>query len=435
MGEPLECEHTDPVSRQVAQRTSTGVAVFSPASGTSSFVAGERHWAVIDGKLAFWLGSSTDPPMGLVPYAAGYPKSLKSIGSEPATKLPINGRFLMVSMHGALFHKVPSDFAENVAYARWLGAGAIRVFGTDSNTYQQWDGNRVGNVIADNAQVLRQSGIKLVVAFVNNHQPVPGEAPDAWGWKDGYIQLLQPFYERSWRGAYLTFVRDLVTTVKSRGALDVIQAWELGNELHTPDNPVTIVQFISDAVSEVRRLDPATPVYPGTMGANHLEPWDTRSAIARWIYCEAPVQAYTLHAYDWVSRTRQGDMPIEWDLDGITADPCPSGRKLPVIVEELGTSRALDGIYSSADETARFRREADQLRFVLSFPQVEGVGVWNAESPRVQDRTFYDNRRGLTSYGVHVDGGGSCYDPQPDSGPGVRCQLERVLQNLPRLPQ
>ena len=63
-------------------------------------------------------------------------------------------------------------------------------------------------------------------------------------------------------------------------------------------------------VEEIKRLDPATPILPGTMGANHLQPWRVRSPVARWLDCDAPVDGYTLHAYDWVSKDRQGDMPI-----------------------------------------------------------------------------------------------------------------------------
>ncbi|MBI4491343.1 MAG: hypothetical protein HY690_00920 [Chloroflexi bacterium] len=346
---------------------------------------------------------------------------------------PLNGRFLLLNMHGALFHEQARAFQENVAYARWLGAGVIRVFATDNNTLKPWNGRQLGQHIATMAPIFRAGGVKLLVALVNNHRPVPGEAAESAGWMDGYQQLLLPFYTRTWRGAYLSFVRDLISTVRERGALDIIYAWELGNELHTPQDPPALMPFITAAVEEIRRLDPATPIFPGTMGVNHLEPWNIRSAVARWLYCEAPVDAYTLHAYDWVSRVYQGDMPIEWDLDYVTAEPCPSGRTLPVIVEELGTSRALPGRYAAEEPDRRLEQELRQLRFVLGFNQVRGLGVWSAESPRVES-TYFDQRRGLTSYGPQALGGGSCYDPTPSAQPGPRCQLERVLRALPALP-
>jgi hypothetical protein len=104
-----------------------------------------------------------------------------------------------------------------------------------------------------------------------------------------------------------------------------------------------------------------------------------------------------------------------------------------VIVEELGASRGLDGLYGAEDEAARLEQELRQIRFVLEYPQVVGLGVWNGLSPRVVDKMYYDNRRGLTSYGPDRDGAGSCYDPAPLPTPAVRCRLEEVLRRLPAL--
>jgi hypothetical protein len=348
--------------------------------------------------------------------------------SRVSTADPLNGGFLLLNMHGMLFHPATSDIAEDLGYARWLGGGIIRVFATDSSGIRKWDGTRVGSRIAEIAPLLRANHQRLVVAFVNNHQAVPGESLDSVGWMDNYIQLLLPFYTTTWRGAYYQFVHDLVATVQANNDLDVIYAWELGNELHTPRQPEALIPFVSQDAAYVRQLDPNTPIFPGTMGANHVEPGQANSGIARWLYCQAPIDAYTLHAYDWVSRQRPGDMPIDWDLDNIVSQPCDGGRKLPVIVEELGTSRALPGLYTADDEASRLQQEQRQIAFVRGFPQVVGFGVWNAESPRLVDRTFVDTRRGLTSYGSQSQGGGSCYDPRPDPAPGARCQLEQILR-------
>jgi hypothetical protein len=361
-----------------------------------------------------------------------------SYASPDALALPsrissLNGRSLLLNMHGMLFHDNISDITEDISYARWMGAGVIRSFATDNNTFKTWDGKTVGNRIADIAPALRASGVKLIVALVNNHRAVPGEKPDSSGWMDGYYQLLLPFYTDNWKGAYLTFTRDLISTVRARGAQDVVFAWEVGNELHTPQDVAAIVPFMKTAIGEIRKLDPSTPILPGTMGAWHLQPWVPTSQIARWLYCDAPIDAYTLHAYDWVNWDRQGDMPVSFDFDNIIKQ-CDSGRKLPVIVEELGTSRQLAGIYAAGEEDKRLAQEKNQLHFVLNYPQVIGVGAWSAESPKVSDKTFFDNVRGLTSYGTGSLGGGSCYDPAPMSTPGPRCQLEQTLRNLPASP-
>lgn len=433
MGEPIECANTDPATGALQQRTSTGIARQLAELSAPIFSAGTRNWTLENGLAAYWEGRYQDllpaSDSTATPWQEGF-----TFARLPIDRPLLNGRFLLLNMHGLLFHENRDDFQENVAYARWIGAGVIRAFGTDSNTRKPWDGRRLGTQIADMAPIFRAANVKLIVALVNNHQPVPGEPARSQGWLEGYYQLLLPFYLETWRGPYLSFVRDVVSTVRDRGALDVVYAWELGNELHTPGSPGQIVPFVENMVREVRALDPATPILPGTMGANHLQPWQPRSPIARWLYCEAPVDAYTLHAYDWVSRDRPGDMPIDWDLDTITAEPCPSGRQLPVIVEELGTSRALPGVYDDLQEDKRIEQEVRQIRFVLGFPQVKGIGAWSGESPLVKNRTFWDNRRGLTSYGPNRDGAGSCYMAAPADKPGARCRLETILKNLPAVP-
>ncbi len=273
--------------------------------------------------------------------------------------------------------------------------------------------------------------MKLIVAFVNNHRPVPGEAAESFGWMDNYLQLLLPFYTGNWRNAYLQFVRDLIGTVQSNGAQDVdsgLGARQRAAHAAGPDRARTVCH--ERRAGGPRTLDSTTPILPGTMGANHVQPWDRNSTVARWLYCDAPIDAYTLHAYDWVSTDRGGDMPIDWDLNNIIPPPCPNGRRLPVIVEELGTSRSLDGLYDADQESNRFDEELRQINLMRRYPQVVGFGVWDAESPRELDRSFFDIRRGLTSYGPNALGGGSCYDPYPASSPGVRCQLEDVLRHV-----
>src|SRR5262249_12905087 len=111
-----------------------------------------------------------------------------------STADPLNGGFLVVNMHGMLFHPAQSDLEEDISYARWLGSGIIRVFATDNNGLLDWDGERVGNRIADVAPSLRAAQVRLIVALVNNHRQVPHELASNSGWMDNYWQLLLPFY-------------------------------------------------------------------------------------------------------------------------------------------------------------------------------------------------------------------------------------------------
>ena len=344
----------------------------------------------------------------------------------------INGRFLLLNMHGALFHSDIKELEEDVSYASWMKAGAIRVFATDNNSLKDWSGRHVGNRIADAAPALRSNGVKLIVALVNNHRPVPGEPADSFGFMDGFHQLLLPFYTTNYPKAYLPFVRELIETVKERGALDVIFAWEFGNELHATMGPEAIIPFMTAVAAEIRNLDPDTPILPGTMGVEHLNPGNPRSPLGPWLYCDAPIDAYTLHSYDWLGPDMQGDMTISNDFDLVLSRPCANGRKLPVIIEELGTSRFIPGLYSAAEEDRRVDQEVRQIRYVLSHPGITviGIGPWNGESPKLSDRLYYDNRRGLTAYGPANDGGGSCYAGQN----GARCRFEQILRNLPSLP-
>src|SRR3954447_22527361 len=63
--------------------------------------------------------------------------------SRVSTNDPLNGGFLLLNMHGMLFHPATSDIVEDLSYARWLGGGIIRVFATDSSGIRKWDGTRV----------------------------------------------------------------------------------------------------------------------------------------------------------------------------------------------------------------------------------------------------------------------------------------------------
>ena len=364
--------------------------------------------------------------------ATPYPPEL--IGGSADFRGFVNGRFLILNMHGGFSHPSVEPVEENIRYAAWMNAGAIRIFATDSAAEDVEYGDALGNRIADVAPTLRAHGIKLIVALVNNHQEVPGEAASSVGWKDGYWQHLLPFFQTSWRGPYLDFSRRLIRTVLDRGARDVILAWEFGNELHTQDDPPQILTFVDAMAREIRELDRDTPIWPGTMGTGHLDPTDPRFEIAHRLYCTGPVDAYTLHTYDWVSPRRPGDMAIERDLNSVVTRPCANGRKLPVVVEELGTSRELPGMWGADEEWRRVEHELFQIRTFLAYDRVVGIGAWSSESPlNARSNRRFDNRRGLTSFGPDRDGSGSCYPPAGQE-PGARCRLETALRNLPAMP-
>jgi lipoprotein-anchoring transpeptidase ErfK/SrfK len=63
MGQPVECEHVDPVSGDTQQQTTTGLAYYQAASNRTSFTNGWRHWSLIDGRVVTWIGPDAGPPV------------------------------------------------------------------------------------------------------------------------------------------------------------------------------------------------------------------------------------------------------------------------------------------------------------------------------------------------------------------------------------
>jgi hypothetical protein len=62
MGDPLECEHTNPENGDALQQTSTGLAFYRASANTWTFTNGYEHWALASEGLVYWTGESIDPP-------------------------------------------------------------------------------------------------------------------------------------------------------------------------------------------------------------------------------------------------------------------------------------------------------------------------------------------------------------------------------------
>jgi hypothetical protein len=56
MGEPIECERTDPRNGEVLQRTTTGLAYRPKDADTPIFTNGHDHWALTPTGLVHWTG-------------------------------------------------------------------------------------------------------------------------------------------------------------------------------------------------------------------------------------------------------------------------------------------------------------------------------------------------------------------------------------------
>ncbi len=62
MGEPTECQHTDPGSGDALQQTTTGLSFYRASTNTPTFTNGAEHWALTANGLVYWTGDSIDPP-------------------------------------------------------------------------------------------------------------------------------------------------------------------------------------------------------------------------------------------------------------------------------------------------------------------------------------------------------------------------------------
>jgi hypothetical protein len=63
MGMPRTCEFSDPEGTgDVHQTTTSGLAFWRKSTNTPTFTNGYEHWALTRDGLAYWTGSSIDPP-------------------------------------------------------------------------------------------------------------------------------------------------------------------------------------------------------------------------------------------------------------------------------------------------------------------------------------------------------------------------------------
>ena len=56
MGDPVECEHTDPNTGGAIQRTTTGLALYRRDINVPMFTNGQEHWALTASGLTHWSG-------------------------------------------------------------------------------------------------------------------------------------------------------------------------------------------------------------------------------------------------------------------------------------------------------------------------------------------------------------------------------------------
>lgn len=62
MGDAIECEHANPENGDTLQRTTTGLSFYRKSTNTPTFTNGSDHWGLTTDGLAYWIGTSIDPP-------------------------------------------------------------------------------------------------------------------------------------------------------------------------------------------------------------------------------------------------------------------------------------------------------------------------------------------------------------------------------------
>ena len=96
MGEPIECEHTDPENGDTLQQTTTGLAYYRAATNVAAFTDGALHRAWTERGLVTWTGNGSDAPGTAV--ASALPEPSEGV-VLPAVNLE------------AIFSAVPPDLA------------------------------------------------------------------------------------------------------------------------------------------------------------------------------------------------------------------------------------------------------------------------------------------------------------------------------------
>lgn len=62
MGQPVDCQHTDPSSGDTIQHTTTGLAYEHSGSSVAMFTNGWEHYALMGDQVVLWRNPSVNPP-------------------------------------------------------------------------------------------------------------------------------------------------------------------------------------------------------------------------------------------------------------------------------------------------------------------------------------------------------------------------------------
>ena len=191
------------------------------------------------------------------------PRPLASPTAAPRFQVGVNIPDVMHYGYAALVPRsTPGEAEADLQALQGMGATIVRLYAADDGISDQETARRLG-IFLDAAQRHNISVIVSLVNYYGSHQNPPGMAPDyALTWQ-GIPYLSHAFFASDYRGAYLRFVRTVVTA--NRGHPN-IYAWEPGNELADSDKPAFLA-FMRQTTDLLKTLDPRHAVATGMIQA------------------------------------------------------------------------------------------------------------------------------------------------------------------------
>ncbi len=218
--------------------------------------------------------------------------------------------------YGDLFPRARDEDVDlELAALQRMGVRVVRVFPAFDGISAQEAADRLDRFLT-RAEAYHVSAIVSFVNYYASRQNPPELDPyysDVW---EGIRHLNHDFMARAYRGAYLDFVRTVVS--RNRGHPNVY-AWEPGNELQDPDRQA-FLRMMQDVSAEIEQLDPGRPVSSGVIQASQA------GFTPAELYSQLPsVQVVTIHPGNGY---RGSVVDVAWAI--------AHGRK--AIVEETGIS-------------------------------------------------------------------------------------------------
>lgn len=229
MGDPLECEHTNPLNGDSLQLTTTGLSFYRKSTNTATFTDGAMHWGLTSDGLIDWEESSMDPP-----------------GTAGASLVELRCRVLPVRGFGQVFGTQPeaSDLLGCPAYPT-LEQGTDLVLQRFEHGWMIWEASRIYVGFNDD-----QSYAAFTDTFTEGADRISSGL-------DAPLGFLEPVrgFGKVWRDGTSVQVRERLgwAIEPERPGHGAIQLFEHGRMLFIPDPRLVFV--LADQNGTYREAD------------------------------------------------------------------------------------------------------------------------------------------------------------------------------------